>query len=36
MRGSMSFQAVADPGKYERGNYLKVLWRHALEMGRIG
>jgi dihydroorotate dehydrogenase (fumarate) len=31
MRGSMSFEAVANPGAYERGNYLKVLRSHALE-----
>jgi dihydroorotate dehydrogenase (fumarate) len=30
MRGSMSFQSVANPGAYERANYLKVLRAHAL------
>ena len=34
MRGSMSFRSVANPGAYERANYLKVLRAHALYPGR--
>ncbi|MDP3773193.1 MAG: hypothetical protein Q8Q85_02905, partial [Gemmatimonadales bacterium] len=30
MRGSMSQQAIANPGAYERGNYLRVLSSFAL------
>lgn len=30
MRGSMSFRSVANPGAFERANYLKVLRSHSL------
>lgn len=30
MRGSMSFRSVANPGAFERANYMKVLRAHAL------
>jgi dihydroorotate dehydrogenase (fumarate) len=32
MKGAMSFRAVANPAAFERGNYLKVLRSHALNL----